>query len=125
MTLNELKSKGDLDPSVLSHRILIKRTDRPDEWSMDELARKALELENQNKDLLKKFYYVSKELEESKRENEKLKAENERLKVRELKTYHDGYKDGLTACNTVGAEEALEDRDFHYCKWVEKKEKGE
>jgi hypothetical protein len=74
MTLNELKSKGDLDPSVLSHRILIKRIDRPDEWSMDELARKALKLENQNKDLLKKFYYVSKELEESKRENETLKA---------------------------------------------------
>jgi peptidoglycan hydrolase CwlO-like protein len=79
MTLNELKSKGDLDPSVLSHRILIKRTDRPDEWSMDELARKALELENQNKDLLKKFYYVSKELEESKKENETLEAEVKRL----------------------------------------------
>jgi hypothetical protein len=64
-------------------------------------------------------------LEDAKKEILKLKAENEKLKVRELNAYHDGYKDGLTACNTVGAEEALEDRDFHYCKWVEKKEQGE
>lgn len=55
---------------------------------------------------------------------EEMQKEIERLKVNELKAYHDGYKDGLTACNTVGAEEALEDRDFHYCKWVEKKEQG-
>jgi hypothetical protein len=45
MTLNELKCKEDLGFSILSERILLKRTDRPDEWSMDELARMALEIE--------------------------------------------------------------------------------
>jgi hypothetical protein len=45
MTLNELKCKDELDFSILSERLLLKRTDRPDEWSMDELARMALEVE--------------------------------------------------------------------------------
>ena len=40
-----LRYNKDLDFSVLSERLLLKRTDRPDEWSMDELARMALELE--------------------------------------------------------------------------------
>jgi hypothetical protein len=72
-----------------------------------------------------RLLWVEDDRDKLKAENEKLKAEIERLKVCELKTYHDGYKDGLTACNTVGAEEALKDKDFHYSKWIEKKEQGE
>jgi len=43
----------ELDPKVLSNLILIKRTDRPDEWGMDELSRKAFELEKENAELKK------------------------------------------------------------------------
>ena len=45
MTLNELKRKENLDFNILSERLLLKRTDRPDEWSMDELASMALKIE--------------------------------------------------------------------------------
>jgi hypothetical protein len=51
MTLNELKCKEDLDFSILSERLLLKRTDRPDEWSMDELASMALKIETRVKEL--------------------------------------------------------------------------
>jgi hypothetical protein len=51
VTLNELKCKEDLDFSILSERLLLKRTDRPDEWSMDELASMALKIETRVKEL--------------------------------------------------------------------------
>ena len=51
MTLNELKRKENLDFNILSERLLLKRTDRPDEWSMDELASMALKIEARVKDL--------------------------------------------------------------------------
>ena len=45
-SLNELKCREeDWDFSILSNRLLMKRTDRPDEWSMDDMARMALMLE--------------------------------------------------------------------------------
>tara|TARA_R110000744_G_scaffold93368_1_gene180276 strand:- start:502 stop:792 length:291 start_codon:yes stop_codon:yes gene_type:complete len=44
--LNELKCREEeWDFRILSNRLLMKRTDRPDEWSMDELASMALTLE--------------------------------------------------------------------------------
>lgn len=44
--LNELKGREhEWDFSLLSSRLLMKRTDRPDEWSMDEFAGMALTLE--------------------------------------------------------------------------------
>ena len=51
MTLNELKRKENLDFNILSERLLLKRTDRPDEWSMDELASMALKIETRVKEL--------------------------------------------------------------------------
>ena len=55
MTLNELKRKENLDFNILSERLLLKRTDRPDEWSMDELASMALKLEARVKELEEKL----------------------------------------------------------------------
>ena len=45
--LNELKCREEeWDFQILSNRLLMKRTDRPDEWAMDSLASMALELED-------------------------------------------------------------------------------
>jgi hypothetical protein len=50
--LNELKCREeDWDFRILSNRLLMKRTDRPDEWSMDSLASMALALEARVKEL--------------------------------------------------------------------------
>tara|TARA_R110002126_G_scaffold23254_5_gene81826 strand:+ start:858 stop:1313 length:456 start_codon:yes stop_codon:yes gene_type:complete len=50
--LNELKRhEGDWDSKILSNLILMNRVYRPDEWTMDELASMALELEDRNKEL--------------------------------------------------------------------------
>lgn len=46
-TLNQLKNREDTwNSNILSHLILMNRTNRPDEWEMDELARMALSIEN-------------------------------------------------------------------------------
>jgi len=57
MRVYDLKRKENLDFSVLSERILLKRTDRPDEWSMDELASMALKIETRVKELESAFVY--------------------------------------------------------------------
>lgn len=50
--LNELKCREEeWDFRILSNRLLMKRTDRPDEWSMDALASMALALESRIKEL--------------------------------------------------------------------------
>jgi len=58
MTLNELKRKENLDFNILSERLLLKRTDRPDEWSMDELASMALKIEARVKNLETALYKI-------------------------------------------------------------------
>tara|TARA_R110000796_G_scaffold44957_4_gene109212 strand:- start:215 stop:445 length:231 start_codon:yes stop_codon:yes gene_type:complete len=50
--LNELKCREEeWDFRILSNRLLMKRTDRPDEWAMDALAAMALALEARVKEL--------------------------------------------------------------------------
>lgn len=56
--LKEKYFKEELEPDkYLSHLIMSKRLDRPDEWSIDELARKALDLEKENKRLMQQISF--------------------------------------------------------------------
>lgn len=50
--LNKLKKREDeWDANVLSHLLLMNRVYRPDEWTMDDFARMALEVEQERDEL--------------------------------------------------------------------------
>ena len=78
-SLNKLKSREDeWDAKILSNLLLMNRIYRPDEWTMDDFARMALELEER--------------AEKAEQERDTLKAQLERAHKFIFDNYPDHFK---------------------------------